>query len=209
MKLNLVLAAIIFSVALISCAPPFIELSNNAGYSDDELNDTGNTDDYVLAYRAMQNVLVEEFGENYIEHNTYPGKQYRRMLVYSDMNSNFCTKTRMKIEAFVGRDEYNQITPVIYCWFQIENPTEGRNFRPTVTDVVFGTDYPQTRFINAARNENVEVYLLNKTFTKLRGTPSKFSGKGGVYIPVSKPTIVEVEPPTVVPEVPETQPASD
>ena len=188
-KLFLVLALFGFLAFAVGCGTPFVELSDNVGYSDSELQDPTNDSDYALAYNAMRQVLEEEFGRNLIEHNKYPGQQYRRMLVYSRVNAEGGTKTRTKIEAFVGRDEYNQITPVFYCWYQIEKMPTRRDLNPTAVPAVFGADYPQKRFINAARNERLEAYLLNKTFDKLRGK-NRFSGRYSVYAPANKPWIV-------------------
>ena len=167
MKIFSILFTLFIASLMFSCAPPFIELADNGGYSDEAIA-KGDTD-FSKAYLAMKTVLIDEFGQTFVKENKYPGRQHRKFVIYSRQNTECGVKSRTKVVGFVGRDEFGQVTPVYYCWYQVDMPTY--------------------RFMDAARNERMEAMLHNRTMEKLNQSKNKFVGNSGTYPAANKPWI--------------------
>ena len=174
MKILSFVFAVAISAMLFGCGAPFIELTDNFGYTDEQVA-AGDTD-YSKAYLAIKSVLIEEFGANLVKENKYPGREHRKFVVYSRQNTVGAGKTRMKVIGFVGRDEFAQVTPVFYCTYQVEKLLCEEYVTPEAPLKLVGSDTSTKRFMDAARNEKLEATLHNKTMAKLNLGENKFSG---------------------------------
>ena len=187
MKIFSILLVLFLATFMFSCAPPFIELTDNSGYSDVAIA-RGDTD-FSKAYLAMKSVLTDEFGEKFVKENKYPGRQHRKFVIYSRQNVEYGIKSRTKVVGFVGRDEFGQVTPVYYCWYQVEKDLYEDYTTPDPSGKLLGSDMAVKRFMDAARNERMEAMLHNRTMEKLNQGKNKFVGNSGTYPAANKPWI--------------------
>ena len=186
MKIFSILFTLFIASLMFSCAPPFIELADNGGYSDEAIA-KGDTD-FSKAYLAMKTVLIDEFGQAFVKENKYPGRQHRKFVIYSRQNTECGVKSRTKVVGFVGRDEFGQVTPVYYCWYQVEKDLYEDYTKPEPSGKLLGSDMPSKRFMDVARNERLEAMLHNNTMVKLNQGMNKLSGKFGNHTNQTKKT---------------------
>ena len=111
-------------------------------------------------------------------------------MVYSRQNVEYGIKSRTKVVGFVGRDEFGQVTPVYYCWYQVEKDLYEDYTTPDPSGkLLLGSDVAVKRFMDAARNERMEAMLHNRTMEKLNQGKNKFVGNSGTYPAANKPWI--------------------
>jgi hypothetical protein len=175
-------------LCLFSCAPPFVEMSTDVGYTLEELHAEETSDPYVRVYQALYTTLEwytypgtnggpSEYPAP-INESEWPEQQYRKIYVNSRINADFDSKTRMQIVGMVVRDRFNGCTPLIYVWHQMELDSF-HEARPAGSPALFGPADGDNRWQNIGRNERMEARLLNTAYQFLNGG-NPFSGRFGL-----------------------------
>jgi len=212
MKIRLLTLLVV--LLLLSCASPFVEMSTDIGYSLEDLHASPPQTPYARVYQALYETLqwytypskdgnggVSEYPA--VVHETdWPERQFRRMYVHSRINADADTKTRIEIVGMVIQDKYNEITPMIYVWHQME-PVTLSEARPAAGPSLLGSANNSARWVNIARNERMEARLLNVVYQRLEGG-NQFSGRFGLD---SRPWVEWVPEEEPVPDafLPETE----
>ncbi len=172
--------------ASVGCGVPFIEASNDQGYSDAALERNSN-DPYVRTWQAMRMVLEREYGANNVQSVDYPERQWRKLIVHSRLTADGGALQRIEVRAWVSQNRYNEIEPVIVVMQQMyasDNPGHA------VSPIVFGSMGARKLWIDLGTNDKLAAELLNKTYAALNG-PSNFSGR---YVPPAHKPYVDFVP---------------
>lgn len=176
-----VFAAAAVATMAVGCAAPLTELSNDQGYSDSTLERHSN-DPYVRTWQAMRMVLEREFGANNVQNITYPERQWRKMIVHSRISGDGGGLQRIEVRAWVTRNRYNEIEPVIICMHQLyRSDKPGHAVSPIIGDAMGARKV----WLDLDTNDKMAAALLNQVYEALNG-PSNFAGR---YVPANKPAV--------------------
>ncbi|MGE0432830.1 MAG: hypothetical protein AB7S36_11265 [Planctomycetota bacterium] len=184
-KLTFVAVAMLAAYLASGCGTPFIELSDDQGYSDSAL--AGNSNDpYVRVWQAMRTVMEREFGANMVHVSTYPHRQNRVMYAHSRVHGEGGNLQRVEVQCYVARDKYNECVPQIVCWHQLQSETPPAT---ATNPILFGAGAGGGRIWHnwGGRASKMEARLTNLVYEALEGA-NPWDGKGGTDIH-SKPYI--------------------
>lgn len=157
---------------LVACGVPFVELSDDLGGATD------GDSDHARVWNAMKDTLISEYGARFVYVSEYPEQENRKLVASSRVNGDMLTKSRVKIEAFVVRDEDNRAWPMFQAWVQFESQTGSNGFRPANNGWFFGGG-GQDIWTNVARDERTEARLTNSALERIDGY-NDFGGRFGM-----------------------------